>query len=104
MTHTSGEWRIELGYADYVAIEAYFEDDDAWWPITFIELDDHGENPTEEQLANARLISAAPAMLEACEYALAFCRSINNIDYDYESTLGDVEDLLYVAIAKARPE
>ena len=50
------------------------------------------------------LMNAAPALLEACEKALAFCRSINNIDYDYESTLGDVEDLLYVAIAKARSE
>lgn len=56
-------WRVGYGYADYLSIEEYYPDEDAWWSIAMIELDEHGAEPTPEQEANARLIATAPDTL-----------------------------------------
>ena len=80
MIHTPVPWKIGFGYADYLAIEAYYEEDDAWWSIATIELDDHGAEPTDEQLANAyfivtacnthdTLLAAVEAMVQAYPYS-----------------------------------
>ena len=63
MSRTPGPWKIGYGSVDYLSIDAFYPDDDSWWPIATIELDDHGAEPTEEQDANAALIAAAPELL-----------------------------------------
>jgi len=54
----------------------------------------------DEHLANARLIAAAPEMLEACKQAL---RRIEQLDIDADPAVGPdpTQDLLKAVIAKA---
>ena len=69
MNHTKGEWEVvpsDCMTAHYVLINAYdyfekgYESDD---PQTAIAL-------RQEDEANARLIAAAPDLLDACKFAL----------------------------------
>ena len=61
-------------------------------------------NDNDERLANARLIAAAPDLLEACEAVLA-----NELDAKSAAEFGGytlddkIGDILRAAIAKARP-
>ena len=102
MEHTPGPWRLGRGYADYLAIEAYYSDDDAWWPIATIELDEHGAKPTPEQEANARLIEAAPAMYEALEASRSFVQMIADGETETWNMLTQIEKAL--ALGKRREE
>lgn len=105
MEHTPGPWRLGLGYADYLAIEAYYSDDDAWWPIATIELDEHGAKPTPEQEANAHLIAAVPVMYEALEASRSFVQMIadeNEGETQTWNMLTQIEQAL--ALGKPREE
>ena len=62
-------WRAGYGNADCLEILEFDSDDQAWWPIAFIELEDHGAKPTPEQEARAYLMAAAPTLLRACKAA-----------------------------------
>jgi hypothetical protein len=69
--HTPGNWRYRIhlphGSADgYFVIEAGTLKD----PVRVACLD--GPAFSEEELANARLLAAAPKLLEACEQAMRF--------------------------------
>lgn len=60
MKHTQGVWKVvEQGDADEFCIMT----EDKRWIFAFRQ---NGELWTEEQRANAKLIAAAPDMLEAC--------------------------------------
>ena len=63
MTHTPGPWVVGYGYADCIMVEQVTKED--FEPIAMIEFDELGTTPTLTQEANARLIAAAPELLEA---------------------------------------
>lgn len=82
MSHTPGPWRIEgerlktaiSGGHKHVAMVNYFD----------CGRGDPRSISKEEHEANARLIAAAPDLLEACEAALACMRTQENIDETYQ--------------------
>jgi len=55
---TPEPWDISGGSADVLEIVG-----PDWAEVCDINLDDHGAKPTDEQLANARLIEVAPKLL-----------------------------------------
>ena len=83
MKHTQGKWtknywtvgRIEIVTDNNVICEI------------------HQQHEREEQVANAKLIAAAPELLEACKLALR--------DYKYIDSLSDTPNILKQVIAKA---
>lgn len=95
MTHTPGPWEVN-GYA----IEAVDETDPTWsiFIASVEDIDDEYGNTD----ANARLIAAAPELLEACEVAKAALKSLipgaTNV-----SAEGDTDyELICAAIRKAK--
>ena len=91
--HTPGSWSIGYGHADYLVVEAGINEE-----IAAIELEEHGAEPTPEQLANANLLAAAPDLLAACE-AVAAAMALE----DYLSPEeGAATRLCHIAIAKAK--
>ena len=95
--HAHGKVRIGRGSADYLAIEAYYDEDSAWWPVATIELDEHGEEPTEEQEAIAQFIVTAwnthDALLEVAEAVIAY--------YHGDMEINTLGKMAQAAIAKA---
>lgn len=82
--HTPGNWRVGKNYPCRIIANEQ--------PIAFAcDPQDEGTE-TEEELANARLISAAPELLIACKCAL------NDRMYKYWP---EIADILIKAIAKA---
>ena len=104
--HAHGKVRIGRGSADYLAIEAYYDEDSAWWPVATIELDDHGEEPTEEQEAIAQFIVTAwnthDALLEACEVLYRELQEVIMNSYKWEiREMQPAMEQAKAAIAKA---
>lgn len=95
MKHTPGPWRTEvIGQTLRVtetAAEGKFHDD-----IAVL-----GDCRNELHQANARLIAAAPELLDACQAALA-CPALNMEDIEIADTRV-IEKLMH-AIGKAREE
>lgn len=85
--HTLGPWSFHLdGDANRYSILAHGN-----WLISFLH---NGEQLSEKQLANARLIAAAPELFAACEVALRRLR-------DPAKGVVPVYDQLRTALAKA---
>ena len=82
MKHTPGPWRVR---EERVYTRVVTEQGGEW-------IANLGTND-EKHLANARLIAAAPELLEACEAVL-----------DVEQMWYDVKPMLIAAIAKATGE
>lgn len=59
--------------------------------------DDYPGNPENERKANARLIAAAPALMDACDFALTILVALGN-------GKGDAAMACRAALAKARGE
>jgi len=100
VSHTPGPWTlIELGSHNFQVTAkgqtAGYEEYDV--ALCIVSQWD-GEPPAEQIQANARLISAAPDLLEACEAAKLAFRAVPKRTKDYSYQL----DLLNAAIAKAR--
>ena len=68
MSHTPGPWIIGKSYTDDIAIR---EVDGMECIATALPTEPDEQAGKEEQLANARLIAAAPAMLEALRELVA---------------------------------
>ena len=85
-SHTPGPWK-------YVKSHAVIDSDD--WEIC-----DFSSCSTEEGHANARLIAAAPDLLEACKDCRMHIETIERI-HDHELPEGE---MLCAAIAKATNE
>lgn len=88
--HTPGPWMV--GYGEAVGIgEIYgvgIDTEPDWTPVCMLSL---SEKVNEVDEANARLIAAAPDLLEACETAL----------YVINANAYRTRDTLRAAIAKA---
>ena len=65
-THTPGPWTMEFGCVYRVGSREYGPDGDEMSRIALMDRDNHLTTPTERD-ANARLIAAAPALLEALQ-------------------------------------
>jgi hypothetical protein len=87
--HTPGPWRITEGHRDRIIRAIDSDGDDTviaevhWWAMA----------GAAESIANARLIAAAPELLEACKFAFAAMNS--------EDGRKRAEQALIAAIAKA---
>ena len=104
--HTKGLWNIkQWEYISPPRKELVLENGE--YRLATIAADFSGNNPytipLEEAEANARLIAAAPELLEACKSALWAATSPVNLDnYDEsEAALKKVIAQLKTAIAKA---
>ena len=111
MKHTPGPWSVGREYGHYVhpkiAIMREVSYVDGVPPTVYHLADVHhpssdpGTVGAEQRAANARLIAAAPELLEACESALLF------LDYMAEQSVAaglarDEQRKLRAAIAKAK--
>jgi hypothetical protein len=113
MSHTPGPWEVSnstdvftrTGARNAAGIDAAHNDG---WQICdcsvgFTFMADGGEAGLDfaEQMANARLIAAAPDLLEAAEAFIEAGTAGNRIPY-VEPSWNDVWRLMRAAIAKAR--
>ena len=62
---TELKWRVGYGSADCLEIEEYDEVDDVWYPFAYMDLEEHGAEPTVHQKIAASLMCCAPEFLEA---------------------------------------
>lgn len=71
--HTPGPWKIEgpnLNHKDQFRYAVYTNTEVK--PKWICELEFYSDQGTETDKANAKLIAAAPDLLEACQWAVAF--------------------------------
>ena len=99
MTHTPGHWRIQNANDDYTR---YQVEADGWGIIMRV------EDVSNESLANARLIAAAPEMLVALE---AVCQAFANGELKFtkrrngnDAPYHPANVLLTAALAKVKGE
>ena len=98
MSHTPGPWKIDPSEEFPLAVIVDDEDGELDG-VCICELQgefDDKSSATPEQMSNARLIAAAPELLEACKYALAQLEADGNSELICE----DIRD----AIRKAKGE
>lgn len=69
VSHTPGPWKVRFFSEDIhdgFFVEAPKTNPDAAYDIEILS-DDSGHYPTEQKLADAKLIAAAPELLRACQ-------------------------------------
>lgn len=95
--HTPGPWTINRTNADFVGIAQ-----EGYMPHATVFPRDNG--PWEDTAeANARIIAAAPDLLEACRWAMRYCQEAKANQYDDRAAvpLACAISALHAAIAKA---
>ena len=101
--HTPGPWEVSWDkYGKESEIHGKSELNDG--PICIIPHDDVTESGAEEQLANARLIAAAPELLEALKALIENVGSCICYDQSEGECLAKAWKMAAVAIAKAEGE
>ncbi len=95
MSHTPGPWVIDEFYTQGGFYKIRAADSALCHVHSFTE---DGGLPTEEESANARLIAAAPELLEACKGVY------DEHEHDHDRTTCWVCTKLRAAIAKAEPK
>lgn len=99
MTHTPGPWDLYQPYSNVWQVFPAQDGDDhsiCRVSMTYCEVGKGGKNVPSENEANARLIAAAPELLEALEGALIA------LDADTSRGRESWEDDAREAVAKAR--
>ena len=95
MNHTPGKWRLDSYDRGHWIIEALDENGEGY-RLAFIDKD-KGETWEQEAEANARLIAAAPQLLEACAILV---RAEFPEDDNFSEIFAD--DVVYDAWVKAK--
>lgn len=98
VTHAPGPWAFEEGDRDRRGMSSIRKANDREFLIAHVLCDFRNDDVRAEDIANARLIAAAPELLEACR-AIAAATTMCNW-----ATLDEVQaarDLVVKAIAKA---
>jgi hypothetical protein len=100
--HTAGPWSLSAGYHKTVSGEP------ADWTIeggphgnAIAFLSDDNAGPRYERDANARLIAAAPDLLEALKYCRDLLEDVNGFDYRPDDVAANEWAAVRAAIAKA---
>jgi len=105
MKHTQGPWKIsgcDMEYERFNNVKYYnkiISCADESWPML---LEVYERENIKEQKANARLIAAAPDLLEACQFAFENLKPKGNIKKDFSGH--NAIATLSRAIAKATKE
>lgn len=103
--HTPGPWVRKNGNPTFVPLRAH-HCEKLGFSIGFVSLDDN--DGCGEPAANARLIAAAPELLEAARLVIAWyeaeCDPSKTDFYQRMQMCRDSEDALRAAIAKATGE
>ena len=101
--HTKGPWRATIGEPLYVDEHAYGLGD-----CQVLDANDElvaDINGTKEAPARARLIAAAPELLEACKDGIKFLNSLADTEASWENENRDAfRRILTKAIAEAEEE
>lgn len=102
-THTPGPWELKGERVDGKCI--FVENDHDGWHRLAVEVDSD-DCDTATAWANARLIAAAPELLEACRAALPLISAEADRRRDsgvpgYETEMDDLAGVLRAALAKA---
>lgn len=92
-THTPGPWATAVVVKDFVSV--IDEKNGQYIADVYYRSDDDGNNETE---ANARLIAAAPELLEAAKDVCGLLFSLDNVDENHPAY-----QRLKEAIKKAQP-
>ncbi len=99
MTATPGPWEMHLAGEYWLEITTHATIEKP--RVTVCEIWEHEDSDPDIAEANARLIAAAPALLEACEYALSVYENITSVGFvSYENR--PARDVLRAAIAQAK--
>lgn len=101
--HTPGPWRMEDNWDNYPGERKpgrynIRSQDDGWNVARVWEAEETGPFSKEQVEANARLIAAAPELLEACEWALS---ELAEPETSTADTLHETIERLKTAIKKA---
>ena len=91
--HTPGPWRLKIYSNDFFT--DYILANTCTTKLPYICKVGGHHTQKSQKLANARLISAAPDLLKACEYIEGDGKSFNALDYK-------TAKMLQAAIAKAK--
>lgn len=108
--HTGGTWGVyHFGHCNYIRTDDH--QTEGMGSVIAIIPDDYDKQMgvRHDTTANARLIAAAPELLEALEifqkaFNHALCRLRDNGYFVYSSALNDAEEKACKAIAKAKGE
>ena len=76
MTHTKGPWRLEKAHDDYILLHKNI------WFMNLIGRWYPSEVERQEHEANARLIAAAPDLLEALKRLVAYAKGDEDLLVD----------------------
>ena len=87
--HTKGPWKVKevvtsVGRAFKINEPAKIDDDHGCIACIYDDSTSLNLRPSEEHEANARLIAAAPELLDACELAFANLKPQGDIQKDFD--------------------
>lgn len=73
MPHTPGPWTMKEGDAERREMSHVFKADDPEYLIAYVMCEWRNQHQRAQDLADARLIAAAPDLLAALQFAFAHC-------------------------------
>ena len=85
---TKGEWKVKVGNWDY-SVNIYSAKIHICHAYGRLNNDDEHVSSVEEMEANAKLIAAAPELLEALQIAVKNMRLADEIEFEGEISIGE---------------
>ena len=95
MSHTPGPWAVKIGDAEQRSDSRVFQEEDEGFTIARVTCEARNPLQRVEDVANARLIAAAPELITACKMMLLTWGS------DDEEAVIAARDAACAAIAKS---